>query len=187
MRPELRVSKSVFVSPDRVVLLLERGPMSTTTKQTVVPLCHDHCPECGVSDKEIGHLAVTDAVYCEVCLETSSTSGSSDGRRPRTRPTRHNTSTLHARLRAGAWGGGVGFSARAVFDAGFFAGGLVWAGAFVFAADMILGFVVAPWPRLFFSAAMRSMTLPRSGSSSASGAIPSPCSLASITARSRAS
>lgn len=43
--------------------------MSTTTKQTVVPLWHYHCPECGFSDKEVGHLAVTDALYCEVCLE----------------------------------------------------------------------------------------------------------------------
>jgi hypothetical protein len=43
--------------------------MSTTTKQTVVSLWHYHCPECGFSDKEIGHLAVTDAVYCEVGLE----------------------------------------------------------------------------------------------------------------------
>ncbi len=43
--------------------------MSTTTKQTVVPLWHYHCPECGFGDKEVGHLAVTDALYCEVCLE----------------------------------------------------------------------------------------------------------------------
>ncbi len=43
--------------------------MSTTTKQTLVPLWHYHCPECGFGDKEIGHLAVTDALYCEVCLE----------------------------------------------------------------------------------------------------------------------
>ena len=34
-----------------------------------MPLWHYHCPECGFGDKEIGHLAVTDALYCEVCLE----------------------------------------------------------------------------------------------------------------------
>lgn len=43
--------------------------MSTTTKQTVVPLWHYLCPECSFGDKESGHLAVTDALYCEVCLE----------------------------------------------------------------------------------------------------------------------
>ncbi len=43
--------------------------MSTTTKQTIVPLWRYHCPDCGFSDGETGHFAVTDAVYCEVCLE----------------------------------------------------------------------------------------------------------------------
>jgi len=48
---------------------LSETQMSTITKQTVVPLWHYHCPECGFSDREFGDLAVTDAIYCEVCLE----------------------------------------------------------------------------------------------------------------------
>ena len=43
--------------------------MATFTKQTAVPLWHYHCPECGFSDGELGSLAPTEALYCEVCLE----------------------------------------------------------------------------------------------------------------------
>ena len=45
--------------------------MPTTTKQVAVALWHYHCPECGIGDAELGHLAVTDVLYCEVCLEDS--------------------------------------------------------------------------------------------------------------------
>ena len=43
--------------------------MPTTTKQTLVALWHYTCPECGVGDRDTGHYAVSDIVYCEVCLE----------------------------------------------------------------------------------------------------------------------
>ena len=62
-----------------------------------------------------------------------------------------------------------------------------------FAADLGLdGFFAtagasANCPRLFFSAAIRSMTLPRSGLSGSSASIPSPLSLAYISARRRVS
>jgi predicted nucleic acid-binding Zn ribbon protein len=39
------------------------------TTQTNIPLWHYHCTECGFSDAEIGSLAATHAIYCEVCLE----------------------------------------------------------------------------------------------------------------------
>ena len=41
----------------------------STIKQTLVPLWHYHCPECGISDADTGYHAATDAIYCEVCLE----------------------------------------------------------------------------------------------------------------------
>ena len=40
-----------------------------TTRQTAVPLWHYQCPECGFGDEETGFHAVTEAIYCEVCLE----------------------------------------------------------------------------------------------------------------------
>ncbi len=43
--------------------------MSTTTKQTVVPLWHYQCPECGISDQDTGYHGQTHMIYCEVCLE----------------------------------------------------------------------------------------------------------------------
>ena len=43
--------------------------MSTVTKQTVLPLWHYQCPECGISDVDVGLHATTNAIYCEVCLE----------------------------------------------------------------------------------------------------------------------
>ena len=43
--------------------------MSTTTKQTNVPLWHYNCPECGIGDGETGYHAQTHVIYCEVCLE----------------------------------------------------------------------------------------------------------------------
>ena len=43
--------------------------MPSTTTQKNVPLWHYHCTECGFSDAEIGSLAATHAIYCEVCLE----------------------------------------------------------------------------------------------------------------------
>ena len=49
------------------------------------------------------------------------------------------------------------------------------------------GFASAASPRLFFSAAIRSMTLLRSGSAGSLTSMPSPFSLASIIARSRVS
>ena len=76
-------------------------------------------------------------------------------------------------------------SVEGVFAAGLAAGltGLAFA-----AAGFLAGAGRAvDCPRLLRSAAMRSTTLPRSGSSSVSGSIPSPLSLASITARNRVS
>ncbi len=43
--------------------------MSTTTRQTNVPLWHFQCPDCGMGDGEMGHHAQTHVIYCEVCLE----------------------------------------------------------------------------------------------------------------------
>ena len=43
--------------------------MALSTRQTVVPLWHYHCPSCGVADSDMGHLAAHEAIYCEVCLE----------------------------------------------------------------------------------------------------------------------
>ena len=43
--------------------------MSTTTKQTNVPLWHYQCPDCGIGDQDTGYHAPTDVIYCEVCLE----------------------------------------------------------------------------------------------------------------------
>ncbi len=62
--------------------------MSTTTKQTTIPLWHYHCPECGIGDGETGYHAQTHAIYCEVCLE--------DGRQVKLRrwPVDHESSAL---------------------------------------------------------------------------------------------
>ena len=30
---------------------------------------HFHCPECGMGDFELGHLAADQELFCEVCLE----------------------------------------------------------------------------------------------------------------------
>jgi hypothetical protein len=30
---------------------------------------HYRCPECGISDRELGHHATVDLIWCEVCLE----------------------------------------------------------------------------------------------------------------------
>ena len=43
--------------------------LKTITKQTLVPLWHYQCPECGIGDGETGYRNVHDAIYCEVCLE----------------------------------------------------------------------------------------------------------------------
>ena len=43
--------------------------MSTIIKQTVEPLWHYHCPECGFGDGETGYHAQTHVIYCEICLE----------------------------------------------------------------------------------------------------------------------
>lgn len=43
--------------------------MDTITRQTSVPLWRYHCPECGMGDREVGHLGADHAIYCEVCLE----------------------------------------------------------------------------------------------------------------------
>ncbi len=72
----------------------------------------------------------------------------------------------YARLRTGGRLGDGDVLADGLFAAGFFAGALVpafaTASGFAFAADLAAGFAAPPWPRLFFSAAIRSMTLPRS-------------------------
>ena len=33
---------------------------------------HFHCPECGMGDFELGHLAEDQELFCEVCLEEES-------------------------------------------------------------------------------------------------------------------
>ncbi len=43
--------------------------MAMVTKNSVVTLWHYSCPECGTGDREAGHHAPTDVIYCEVCLE----------------------------------------------------------------------------------------------------------------------
>ena len=43
--------------------------MPTTTKQTLVPLWHYRCPECGIGDEDTGYHGQTHMIYCEVCLE----------------------------------------------------------------------------------------------------------------------
>lgn len=30
---------------------------------------HFHCPECGLGDFELGHLAADQELFCEVCVE----------------------------------------------------------------------------------------------------------------------
>ncbi len=43
--------------------------MTTTTKQTSVPLWHYTCPDCGISDEDTGYHGQTHMIFCEVCLE----------------------------------------------------------------------------------------------------------------------
>jgi hypothetical protein len=43
--------------------------MSVITNRLIIGFWHFQCPECGISDKEIGHLAPAHAILCEVCLE----------------------------------------------------------------------------------------------------------------------
>ncbi len=43
--------------------------MRLVTRQTVVPLWHYQCPQCGVGSAETGQFAVKDMIYCEICIE----------------------------------------------------------------------------------------------------------------------
>ena len=49
----------------------QRVGVPTMTHQRVVALWHYSCPECGITDEETGHHATTDAIYCEICIETN--------------------------------------------------------------------------------------------------------------------
>ncbi len=42
------------------------------TRQQTVALWHYRCPECGITDEETAYHGATDAIYCEVCIETDS-------------------------------------------------------------------------------------------------------------------
>jgi hypothetical protein len=41
-------------------------------RQHVSALWHYRCPVCGITDEEAGYHTATDAIYCEVCVETDS-------------------------------------------------------------------------------------------------------------------
>jgi hypothetical protein len=43
--------------------------MPLVIRQTVVPLWHYQCPQCGVGSAETGEFAVADMIYCEICIE----------------------------------------------------------------------------------------------------------------------
>ena len=43
--------------------------MSSTTTQVAVSIWRYQCPECGIGDRDTGHLHPDDAIYCEACLE----------------------------------------------------------------------------------------------------------------------
>jgi hypothetical protein len=51
------------------VVGLQEGLMAFATRQTVVALWHYQCPQCGIGSADTAAFAVSDAIYCEVCLE----------------------------------------------------------------------------------------------------------------------
>ena len=43
--------------------------MATITRTAILTVWHFECPECGITDTEVGHHADAGTIHCEICLE----------------------------------------------------------------------------------------------------------------------